>query len=159
MAAHAAPNREDHKIYMLFTVCEVLCVFLPVLVHVLVASLGAVEEPAPGPDSPPGGAHKTLVDLPEWLYAAVVLSGLSACKYLVAYFMTARRHLRRSRVFFRVLIAGGHSVISAIVLGLFFHRAHHDLWWAVIEATLCVTGIFIFVVASSDYFGLTHPES
>lgn len=145
-SAHARTGREGLRVYMLFATAEVFCVFLPVLVHGLVLVLQVAEDDC------------RLVDLPDLLYAAVVLSGLGVCKYLVAYFTSPRQDLRRARVFFRVLVAGAHCVTSALVLGLFFQHLEHGARWVVADVLLHVTGILIFLVASSDYFGLTHPD-
>ena len=131
--------------YMLFALVEVFCVFLPVAVHGLVILL--MEH------------HKasSLFDQPDLLYAAIVLPAIAVCKYLFAYF-TSDRVILGARLFARVLCAGFFFLLSGIVLGLFFGASAHGTSWSILETLLALCGVPIFLVASSDYFNLTHAH-
>jgi hypothetical protein len=140
---------DGRKTYMLFAVGEVLCVFLPVLVHGLVLMLRAPE---------PEHAEKTLFDQPDLLYAAIVLPGIATSKWLVGYIGARQGGVHGSAVFARVMCAGVLVLISAIVLGLFFSQPQHGSWWRVIELLLALLGIPVFLLASYDYYGLAHHD-
>jgi len=128
---------------MLFALAEVFCVFLPIVVHLLVLLLKKQHE------------SKSVFDQPDLLYAAVVLPAIAVCKYLFAY-LTAHRKVSGARVFPRVLWAGLCLLLSGIILGLFFGEPTHGGWWCFAEIALPLIGALTFLLASSDYFALTH---
>src|SRR5262245_64182472 len=102
-------STDGWRAYLLFSIGEVFCVFLPVLVHACVLALVSS-----------GAEEKSLFDEPDLLFAAIVLPALSAAKYLVAWVTTRRSGVRGVRVFGRLMIAGLMVVTSAILLGMFF---------------------------------------
>ena len=142
---HAGTIAEQFRLYMTFSLVELICVFTPVLVYIIaVLYLGKAE--------------RSVFDYPDFLFAAVVLSGTAACKYLLGYFWNTGRVGQPRRLFAHVAICVAAVGAWCVLVGMSTSSEPAPHNSGVVQILAALISSFLFLRASATYHYLMHPH-